>query len=115
MVTAIREHYPHAYLLKVHGNGYQRIGVPDVMVTISGATCAIEAKHREPGESLEHMHGRVSAQQRREIKALRDAGAVADVAHTVEGALMLARHAAQGTRPQTWAYDVDAHAPRVVG
>lgn len=87
IVRAVEERYPDAWILKVHGGGYQRTGVPDLLICVDGQLTALEVKHRKPGETEEHARGRASALQRAEIRRLRKAGAVADVVLSVEEAL----------------------------
>lgn len=87
IVAAIEREYPSAWVLKVHGNGYQRVGIPDLLVCVAGRLVGLEVKHQKPGESVEHLLGRVRAVQAAEIDKLRRAGATAAVVWTVEQAL----------------------------
>lgn len=84
IVKAVQEKYPEAWVLKTHGNGYQRIGVPDLLVCLRGRLHAFEVKHRKPGETLAHLKTRVSPHQWGEIEKLRGAGAQARVVWEVE-------------------------------
>lgn len=85
LVGIIKSDYPSAWMLKVHGDGYQRIGTPDLLLCIEGRLLAIEVKHRKPGESIDHMLSRVSALQWHQIELLRAAGATAEVVWDSEG------------------------------
>ena len=89
MRRAIRAEYPQAWELKTASTGYQRPGVPDLLICLHGRLIAIEAKHQKPGESLPHMFDRVSAIQRVELAELRHAGAEAFVCWTVAQALAI--------------------------
>ena len=86
IIAAIREHDPAAWIFKTHGSGYQRAGVPDLLICISGMMIAIEVKR--PG-------GKVTRLQQREIERLRVAGATAAVARSVNEALEICTHAAR--------------------
>lgn len=87
ITRAIKEKYPDAWILKVHGGGYQSAGVPDLLVCVDGKLIGLEVKHRKPGESEEHARGRASALQLAEIEKLQRAGAVAAVVLNEEEAL----------------------------
>lgn len=84
---SIAGRWPNAWSLKVHGGGFQRAGVPDLLVCVEGQLIALEVKHQKPGESEAAMLRRVSALQRRELRKLEEAGAVSAVVWTVEQAL----------------------------
>ena len=71
--------HPGAWVLKTQSTGYQRTGVPDLLVCVDGKFLGIEVKHRKPGESVEHMMQRVSPSQWDELRKLEEAGAVAGV------------------------------------
>lgn len=96
---AIAEHYPDAWLFKVVGNPAQDVGVPDLLACVAGITVGIEAKHRKPGESVEHAHGRVTAVQRRHLDRIVQSGGVACVALSVDDALRACRMAVLIGRP----------------
>lgn len=83
----IAQRYPTAWILKTHGNGYQRVGVPDLLVCLHGVMHGIEVKHRKPGETIEHLESRVTATQRNEIEKISAAGGVSEVVWSVEQAL----------------------------
>lgn len=87
IVKAVREAYPGCWDAKIHGNGYQRSGIPDLLFCVEGRFVGIEVKHQKPGESEEHMLGRVTMIQKRELRNIKKAGGVAGVAWTVEQAL----------------------------
>lgn len=84
ILSAVRAQYPDVWAIKTHGDGYQRRGIPDLLFVADGRLLAVEVKHRKPGESIEHLMNRVSIHQRLELTKLRDAGAVAIVAWSVE-------------------------------
>lgn len=72
------------WTMKTHGDGYQRVGIPDLLVCYRGQFLAIEAKHQKPGESEDHLLGRVSVKQRLELDGLEKAGAKSIVAWTLD-------------------------------
>lgn len=86
---AISKRFPNAWQLKVHGGGYQRGGIPDLLVVINGYLVGLEVKHQKPGESEERLLKRVRTLQHVEIAALRRAGAVAEVVWNVEQAMAI--------------------------
>lgn len=84
MVKRIIERVPNAWVLKTQSTGYQRTGVPDLLVSINGRLVAIEAKHRKPGERETRLLERVTPSQWNELRKLKEAGAEAHVLWTVE-------------------------------
>jgi hypothetical protein len=86
---AIKELYPKAYILKIHGGQYQESGIPDLLVTVDGLEVGIEVKHQKPGESYNHALDRTTLKQRIHIKRIIEAGGMAGVAMDVEPALYL--------------------------
>lgn len=84
---AIRKEYPAAWILKVHGGGYQNAGVPDLLVVVQGYLTALEVKFQRPGTSLAATLRRVTPRQQYELDALANAGAKSAVVTTVEDAL----------------------------
>lgn len=87
IVKAVKQEYPEIWTLKTHGSGYQRVGVPDLIFCIRGQFVAVEVKHQKPGESVEHLLGRVSVRQRDELDAVHGAGGIAIVAWEIEHVL----------------------------
>lgn len=87
IVEAVRDADPTIWHLKVHGDGYQRTGIPDLLFVSRGRLLAVEVKHQKPGESVGHLLSRVSPAQTFEIARLNDAGALAIVAWEVEHVL----------------------------
>lgn len=87
IVRELEKSFDKLWILKTHGNGYQRVGVPDLLICYRGQLIALEVKHRKPGESLERMYSRVSPNQQKEIQDLQHAGARARVIYTVEEAI----------------------------
>lgn len=95
MMDAVKLKYPNVWMLKTHGNGYQRFGIPDLLFCIDGQFIAIEVKHQKPGESEAAMLSRVSPRQRLELDNLTKAGALAFVAWSVDHVLeKIAEHLA---------------------
>lgn len=84
ITDAVAKRYPAIWQLKTHGSGYQRAGVPDLLLCVSGRLLAVEVKHRKPGESTAAMLSRVSPRQHVELDALHRAGASTMVAWSVE-------------------------------
>lgn len=95
----IRGQWPDAWLLKVHGGGYQRVGVPDLLVCVEGLFIAMEVKHQKPGESVERLQGRVTVSQRKELRDLEKAGAACSVVWSVDQAVDLIWWAIGQDRP----------------
>lgn len=96
---SITGRWPNAWCLKVHGGGFQRAGVPDLLVCVDGHLFGLEVKHQKPGESEEAMLRRVTMLQRRELRDLANAGAVSAVVWSVEQALEIIEERV-GHRPQ---------------
>lgn len=86
---AIKDHYPSAYILKIHGGQYQESGIPDLLVCVDGLEVGIEVKHWKPGESYNHALDRTTLKQRIHIRRIIEAGGMAGVAMDVEPALYL--------------------------
>lgn len=63
------------WFIKVHGDMFQKAGVPDILACINGKFVGIEVKR--PG-------GVVSALQKYNIQRIKEAGGVAFVAYSVE-------------------------------
>jgi hypothetical protein len=88
---AIRAAYPHAWIFKVHGDGYQMPGIPDLILVIDGMTIGAEVKCKQPGESLQHAKERATTLQRAQIAAINRAGGIASVVTSPEETLDLIR------------------------
>lgn len=69
--------YPDNFVMKIHGNKFQKVGVPDLLIIISGKVFFIETKFG---------NGTLRPAQKSVIKELRNAGVVADVAYSLEEA-----------------------------
>ena len=89
ITRAIHEHYPSAWWLKVHGGGYQRSGIPDLLVCLDGHLLGLEVKHQKPGESAEAARARATPLQLLEIAKLRESGATSQVVLSVAEVLDL--------------------------
>lgn len=91
LVRAIRRevsrHWPRAYVLKVHGGGYQDAGTPDLLLCVEGRFYGMEVKAPRPGESAEHARGRVTPVQRERLRQIEAAGGVAVVVLSVDEAV----------------------------
>lgn len=74
---------PHSWWIKVPGGPMLKNGVPDILGVVSGQFVAIEVKHPHTGH-------KVTEAQAATLDKLRDAGASAGVAYSVEEALALA-------------------------
>lgn len=85
--------WPASVVYKIHGGPQQEVGIPDLLVIVSGRLVGIEVKYQRPGESRKHALGRVSAVQSRQIERLRSAGAVAGPALSVGDAFSLIEEA----------------------
>lgn len=84
VIREVKKVFPDAWYLKVHGNGYQRGGIPDLLFCVKGRFVAVEMKHQKPGESLEHMRSRLHPLQKKELNSIAGAGGVAVLAWTVD-------------------------------
>lgn len=78
IVKEIKACYPEAVMIKVHGNPYQRSGVPDLYVAIKGKSIWIEIK-REGADT--------TALQRAMLVKLRDMGVPCGTAESPQTAL----------------------------
>lgn len=54
-LNAAREKYTDIFLLKIHGSGYQRAGIPDVYVALKGISIWVEFK-RPGGDTTALQH-----------------------------------------------------------
>lgn len=86
---AVKEKYPSAWLMKVHGGPMQQAGVPDLLMCVNGMLVGAEAKDQKPGESEEHARERATPLQRIQIAQINAAGGIAGVVLTPEEALDL--------------------------
>lgn len=79
--------YPSAWQFKVVGNPYQMIGVPDILLCVSGRFVGLEVKNPWPGETPEAARARTTPVQRSQIAKIVAAGGTAAVVVSVEEAL----------------------------
>lgn len=93
IVAGVKAQHPTAWTMKVHGSPVQAVGIPDLLIVVGGRLIAAEVKFQKPGESREHALGRASEVQLRQIKKLRQAGAVAAVVLSLEEVLELIEEA----------------------
>lgn len=91
IVAAIKEQYPSAWILKVHGDRYQRSGVPDLLICIDGKLIAVEVKHVKRGETEQRARARTTKLQLIEIGKIGKAGGTAGVALSIEETLAIIR------------------------
>lgn len=91
MKDAIREEFPDAFHAKIHGSPYQRSGLPDLVVILSGRVAGLEVKAAAPGESDEHARQRVTPLQQACLDEMARAGAHTGVIISVEEALEAVR------------------------
>lgn len=91
LVRAIRRevlrHWPDAYVLKVHGGGYQEAGTPDLLLCVRGRFFGLEVKAPRPGESEEHARDRATPVQRERLRQISAAGGTAAVVLAVDEAV----------------------------
>lgn len=91
LVNAIRkamlDTYPGAYVLKVHGGGYQTVGVPDLILCVEGRFIGLEVKRPRAGETIDHARGRATPGQLAQIREIWKAGGYASIVVSVEEAL----------------------------
>lgn len=81
--------YPDAWVFKTVGSPLQVSGIPDLLLSVQGRFIGMEAKFQRPGESRNHALGRVTMQQRGQIKKINDSGGTAGAVLSVEDALDL--------------------------
>ena len=79
-----RAYGPRQWNIKVHGNGFMRSGIPDILACIDGRFYAFEVK--QPGKDATRL-------QKYEIARLTDAGATAAVVTSVEDVAEVLREA----------------------
>ncbi len=72
--------FPGCFVMKIHGNQFQKTGVPDIHVTIDGLSIWIETKVGK---------NKPSGVQKSVIKELHQAGAVAGVCWTLQDVIDL--------------------------
>lgn len=84
---AIESKHPGAWVFKVVGNPYQRVGVPDLLVCVRGLLIGLEVKLQRPGESLEHALDRATPGQLHELERIAEAGGAGAVVTSAESAL----------------------------
>lgn len=77
--AAILGRYPGAFVEKIHGGPYQRVGLPDLLVIVRGRAIGLEVKAQRPGESVEHARNRATPTQLATLSAMELAGAPARV------------------------------------
>ena len=73
----ITKEYPGSFSFKVHGNGFQKAGIPDLVCCINGRFIGIEVK--QPGKEAE-----LTKLQSLRIEQIRKAGGVGFMATSVE-------------------------------
>lgn len=67
--------FPDCFVMKIHGNKFQKIGVPDLCVVIDGLSIWIETKVG---------NNKTSPVQKEVINELNESGAVAFVAYSLD-------------------------------
>lgn len=98
IVKAIEHEYPSALVWKIHGDPYQPVGIPDLIICLDGRFIGIEVKHQKPGESRQHALGRVTEVQHRQLERIRTAGGTAGAATSAQEALAVIEEAVNGHR-----------------
>lgn len=73
----VLRNFPNAFIMKVHGNMYQKKGVPDLLIIINGITIFIETKIK---------YNKPSAIQLAVINEIKEAGCYAYVVYSIEEA-----------------------------
>ena len=84
---AIKREHPTAFVTKIHGGGYQEVGLPDLLAIDYGIAVWLEFKHRKPGESEEHARERTTFVQHAVMARLRLAGVESLTVLSVDEAL----------------------------
>lgn len=83
IVKAVKAQYPDALVMKLGAGGYQRAGLPDLLLCLFGRFVFIEVKNIRPGETEGVARGRVTRLQQRNLEAAKCAGGLALVALSV--------------------------------
>lgn len=86
------------FLFKSFGNGYQRMGLPDILLLVPNGPCAgrlvgLEVKRPAPYGT------KVSAMQQRNIDLMNQSGGYACIVRSVEEALIAVNKASKGEQP----------------
>lgn len=81
-IKLITKEFPTAFVMKVHGGGYQRAGIPDLYILHQGRSIWIEMKR--PGADT-------TALQRKKLKELEAAGAFCGTAESPERAVQIVK------------------------
>jgi hypothetical protein len=77
-IKQLRKAFPDAFVMKIHGGGYQRAGIPDLHVSIRGRSVWIEMKR--PGADT-------TALQKSRLEELAKTGAFCGTAESPERAI----------------------------
>lgn len=83
---AIIERHPGAFVHKNHGSQFSA-GMPDLSIVVRGVPVFLEVKCPRENESDASIMSRVTPLQKDMLRKLREAGATADVAWTVDQAM----------------------------
>lgn len=83
-IKAIKEHYPEAFVLKVHGGTYQRSGIPDLYIAINKHSIWIEMKR--PGADT-------TALQKNKLEQLKKVGVYCGTADSPQTVLEIIKDA----------------------
>lgn len=83
---AVLATYPGSFVQKWHGSAYSA-GMPDLVMIVRGMPIFVEVKAPREGESDAVVLSRVTPLQAETLKKLREAGATAEVAWSVEQVL----------------------------
>jgi hypothetical protein len=84
MEKSLKAEFPQCLFLKIHGNQFQNIGIPDMLCCVKGRFVALEVKT---------ARGKVSLAQQLMMKRIQKALGVSAVVRTVEEALETVRTA----------------------
>ena len=87
MEKALKAEFPDCLFLKIHGNQFQNIGIPDMLCCVRGRFVALEVKT---------ARGKVSEAQALMLKRIVRAKGAAAVVRTVDEALKAVRDALRG-------------------
>ena len=75
---ALRAKYPQGLFLKIHGNRFQLVGIPDLLCCVKGRFIALEVKF---------MQGKPSPAQLIMLQRIKRAGGYSAIVRSVSGAL----------------------------
>lgn len=84
---AILARWPDALIWKIHGDYFQEVGIPDLVLCVEGRFVGLEVKDQKPGESYAHAIERTTPGQRMQLNRIGRAGGTGRVVTTPDEAV----------------------------